>query len=297
METKEIQPANIKAEKDSEILFLSQDINNIDTSTSSVVRNDTDRLKSESSPIEKDHQSKHTSNREISSKNHKAVPLPSLLSGLKGSNVFPAKLHAILTDRNLHTFIRFSLDGTSWSVLDKEMLEKNVFPIYFRHSKYTSFTRTVIGWGFKRVGKASYQHPLFRRDSPELCHEMIRAPLQKTRNNNRSITTESFDAARAIISPNTRGDDINTLPSFAHQYHYPTSILQNSVHEGCPQGFNNAPYNTSAHYGMFSHYGNHCMNPVENYQREVTYTSTSTQPPYTWESNERQQQCNNMYNF
>ena len=57
---------------------------------------------------------------------------------------------------------------------------KNIFteilPIYFKASKFTSFTRKLNRWGFTRVPRGpetgAYFHKLFRRDKPELCLQM-----------------------------------------------------------------------------------------------------------------------------
>uniref|UniRef100_A0A7S1BEE9 HSF-type DNA-binding domain-containing protein n=1 Tax=Corethron hystrix TaxID=216773 RepID=A0A7S1BEE9_9STRA len=71
---------------------------------------------------------------------------------------FPDKLHRILTDEKWNHIITFTGDGRSWKVLNKKLLEKEILPIYFRTKKYRSFTRNVVGWGFKREGKANYYH-------------------------------------------------------------------------------------------------------------------------------------------
>jgi len=90
------------------------------------------------------------------------------------SLTFPMKLHLILTSAKWKDIIKFEGDGDKWKVLDKKRMEKEVLPLIFRHNKYLSFSRSVIGWGFKRVGKATYYHKLFTRDDPNLCSGMRR---------------------------------------------------------------------------------------------------------------------------
>uniref|UniRef100_A0A7S1FZW7 HSF-type DNA-binding domain-containing protein n=1 Tax=Corethron hystrix TaxID=216773 RepID=A0A7S1FZW7_9STRA len=101
-------------------------------------------------------------------------------SGIYGLHIFPAKLHAILANKEWKDIIRFSDDGMSWSVIDKIQMEKQVMPVYFRHSNYASFARNIVGWGFKRVRKATYFHKFFCRDAPRICQQMSRISTLKT---------------------------------------------------------------------------------------------------------------------
>jgi len=80
------------------------------------------------------------------------------LDYFKTTKLFPEKLYEILTTEKFETIITFSGDGNSWRVINKKLLETVVLPKYFRSKKYLSFTRNVLGWGFKRVGKAEYSH-------------------------------------------------------------------------------------------------------------------------------------------
>jgi len=118
-------------------------------------------------------------------------------AGVDGSSIFPAKLHKILTDGRWRNIIHFCEDGQEWRVKDKIRLQQEVLPIFFRHTNYLSFTRSVVDWGFRRTGKATYYHELFRKDSPRLCLEMSRKSATKqkdhkdsTRKNN--ISTKNF---------------------------------------------------------------------------------------------------------
>jgi len=90
------------------------------------------------------------------------------------SPTFPMKLHLILTSAKWNDIIKFEADGNKWKVVDKKRMEEEVLPLIFRHNRYLSFSRSVIGWGFKRVGKATYYHKLFTRDDPNLCSGMRR---------------------------------------------------------------------------------------------------------------------------
>ena len=68
--------------------------------------------------------------------------------------------------------------GRSWRVLKPREFEVKVIPIYFEHSKFSSFIRQANGWGFRRITQGrdrnSYYHPLFLRGLPHLCKQMKR---------------------------------------------------------------------------------------------------------------------------
>jgi hypothetical protein len=58
----------------------------------------------------------------------------------------------------------------------KKIFESEILPLYFRGSRFASFTRKLNRWGFSRISRGpetgSYYHKLFSRDNPELCTQM-----------------------------------------------------------------------------------------------------------------------------
>jgi len=90
--------------------------------------------------------------------NPNKIQQESTTAAVNGSSTFPSKLHSILTSGQWSDVIQFEADGRKWKVLDKKRMEEEVLPVNFRHNKYLSFTRSVVGWGFKRAGKATYYH-------------------------------------------------------------------------------------------------------------------------------------------
>jgi len=92
---------------------------------------------------------------------------------------FPAKLYAILSNERFKNIITFSENGKSWKVIDKKLLETDVMPEYFKTHKYLSFTRNVLGWGFRRCGKATYYHELFCQGQPDKISQMLRIAASK----------------------------------------------------------------------------------------------------------------------
>mmetsp|Transcript_12394 Transcript_12394/g.35466 ORF Transcript_12394/g.35466 Transcript_12394/m.35466 type:complete len:749 (-) Transcript_12394:57-2303(-) len=101
---------------------------------------------------------------------------------------FPAKLHDMLTQSQLSSDImEWRQDGTCFKILNRDRLASELLPIYFDHNNYTSFSRQLNGWGFKRLKKKKgtsagrgdssegcYYHENFHRDRPEEASKMRR---------------------------------------------------------------------------------------------------------------------------
>mmetsp|Transcript_17926 Transcript_17926/g.26530 ORF Transcript_17926/g.26530 Transcript_17926/m.26530 type:complete len:380 (+) Transcript_17926:16-1155(+) len=91
---------------------------------------------------------------------------------------FPAKMHAILSRPDLSDIVAWMPHGRAWRVLKPREFEVQVIPIYFEHSKFSSFVRQANGWGFRRITQGNdrngYYHELFLRGLPHLCKKMKR---------------------------------------------------------------------------------------------------------------------------
>ena len=69
----------------------------------------------------------------------------------KGLNeeLFPAKLHKMLSTAECAHIIAWKPHGRAWAVVNKSLFISIVLPKYFNHSNFESFNRSVNGWGFK----------------------------------------------------------------------------------------------------------------------------------------------------
>ena len=100
-------------------------------------------------------------------------------SNIAKEPTFPAKLHMILSNHDFQDIIAWLPHGRSWRILQQKAFEERVIPLYFRHGRYSSFTRQVSyytmppptslfwfltfwrfccqvnGWGFRRVTHGS----------------------------------------------------------------------------------------------------------------------------------------------
>jgi len=67
-------------------------------------------------------------------------------------------------------------NGHGFIILNRKKFSKEVLPKYFKKTKFVSFTRKLIRWGFQRVTegpeKGCYYHALFQKNNLELCARM-----------------------------------------------------------------------------------------------------------------------------
>lgn len=84
----------------------------------------------------------------------------------------------MLSNPELEDVIAWLPHGRSFRILNIQKLEQYAIPRYFRHGNYSSFSRQINGWGFKRSmhgpNYQSYYHPLFLRGLPHLCERLKR---------------------------------------------------------------------------------------------------------------------------
>jgi hypothetical protein len=62
---------------------------------------------------------------------------------------FPAKLHDILSTGEYAHIIAWRPHGRAWAIIDKKKLIEIVMPRYFDTRKFSTFNRSINGWGFK----------------------------------------------------------------------------------------------------------------------------------------------------
>ncbi|KAL3774291.1 hypothetical protein HJC23_007930 [Cyclotella cryptica] len=91
---------------------------------------------------------------------------------------FPIKMHALLSKTELSDVLAWDSHGRSFRILKPRQFEAEILPRYFDHSKFSSFTRQVNGWGFRRLTEGenmgSYYEEHFLRSMPWLCKLMKR---------------------------------------------------------------------------------------------------------------------------
>jgi hypothetical protein len=72
----------------------------------------------------------------------------------------------ILSNSQLSDIITWLPNGKGFIILQKRKFATEVMPMYFKHSKFTSFTRKLNRWGFTRVTRGpesgAYYHKVSR---------------------------------------------------------------------------------------------------------------------------------------
>jgi len=90
---------------------------------------------------------------------------------------FPLKLYDIMDNSKYHDIVHWLPQGKGFYFVDKKRFEIEVLPLFFKkRTKFTSFTRRLIRWGFTRVARGnligSYFHAKFQQEKRSLCIEL-----------------------------------------------------------------------------------------------------------------------------
>jgi hypothetical protein len=65
--------------------------------------------------------------------------------------MFPAKMHAILSQTEFKDIVSWADHGRSWRILKPREFEIKILPQFMEHAKFSSFLRQANGWGFRRL--------------------------------------------------------------------------------------------------------------------------------------------------
>ena len=65
------------------------------------------------------------------------------------ADLFPAKLHKILSTPEYAHIITWKPHGRAWEIVNRPLFLEVVVPRHFHHANFGSFNRSVNGWGFK----------------------------------------------------------------------------------------------------------------------------------------------------
>lgn len=82
----------------------------------------------------------------------------------------------ILSNEAHHDVIGWLPHGKGFIIYKKKKFAAEILPLYFKQSKFTSFTRKLNRWGFTRVTRGpetgAYYHKFFRKGDLRLCMQM-----------------------------------------------------------------------------------------------------------------------------
>jgi len=90
---------------------------------------------------------------------------------------FPKKLFELVSTSGCD-IVRWEEHGRAFRIINSDLFAEKVLPLYFRHSKITSFQRQLNLYGFRRITKGTdqgaYYHAKFQRGKSDLVGEIRR---------------------------------------------------------------------------------------------------------------------------
>jgi len=157
---------------------------------------------------------------------------------VNSKEIFPQRLMHILSQLSISHIITWLPQGRSFVIIDPDVFASKILPQFFSETtsssnispstssgsksknkkstacKYPSFTRKLNRWGFRQISRGpdagAFHHPLFQRENPKLCLEMV---CQKSR---RPINSKSkaADESGVCDSPDTsKLQPLQSMPS------------------------------------------------------------------------------------
>lgn len=92
--------------------------------------------------------------------------------------IFFSKLHSMIKNESHSGAIDWLPPGDGFVILLKNRFSSEILPRWFGQAKYTSFTRRLKRWGFRRISNSgAYHHPNFHRGMGfDLEEEHVVAP-------------------------------------------------------------------------------------------------------------------------
>jgi len=110
----------------------------------------------------------------------------------------------------------WSTDGKSFIIRDVDSFAKSVLPLYFKHSKFSSFVRQLNFYSFRKLRAENddrninvrFAHEYFLRGQPELLHKITRITKSQEPSSSemKSLKDNIFDLKKDIVSLSNRFD-------------------------------------------------------------------------------------------
>jgi len=222
-----------------------------------------------------------------------ARPFASLLG--TGSDIpltFPQKLMEVLSDPEISNVITWLPHGKGFIILQKLKFSINIMPLYFKHSKFTSFTRKLNRWGFTRVSKGpemgAYYHKFFHRGNYLLCMQMHCQSYTKPSSSSSTKDDSTMDIDTASppapssnvtsamssleldqVDERKMNSPVSPLPSATHTNEFvQTGEASNAAYDACQLApFTTKPSRVVANFGNQHHH-------LQRYQHESNANST-----------------------
>jgi len=112
---------------------------------------------------------------------------------------FPLKLHHIMETEP--RVMKWNTDGKSFRIIDEDTLVERILHQHFRTSRFSSFTRNLNIYGFKKIAKGefagSYFHPRFSKGDIATIASMKRCPRKPAAGSDKGTKAKSRKPAAA----------------------------------------------------------------------------------------------------
>jgi HSF-type DNA-binding len=120
-------------------------------------------------------------------------------------------MHAILSREDFKDIITWLPHGRAWRILKPRDFEVRVIPMFFEHSKFSSFVRQANGWGFRRItqgrDRSAYYHEQFLRGLPFLSKTMKRPGPSEKKTANPDHEPDLYQISEEHPVPEKADDD------------------------------------------------------------------------------------------
>ena len=136
----------------------------------------------------------------------------SLPRSLSSKASFPWKLHQILeqasVDWQMGAIVSWMPSGRAFRVHNSHAFVETIMPLYFKNQtnpKFKSFLRQLHLYNFRCIRKGpekgAYTHDLFIRGKPDLCCNMVRTKIKKSKSTNDLPTGHTMNYSLMMTSP------------------------------------------------------------------------------------------------
>lgn len=153
--------------------------------------------------------------------------------------IFPQRLMSILSDPSVSDVISWLPHGRSFVVIRPDLLADRVLATYFAgdprsSTKYPSFTRKLNRWGFRQATRGAdtgaFHHPLFQRDSPDLCLEMVCQKSRKSKGSKSAEDKKVDEPSSSSLPPKKRKmqASFKEVPSTSEASHMHTRVVSDA---------------------------------------------------------------------
>lgn len=143
----------------------------------------------------------------------------------KSRPAFVEKLWSMVNDEKNHEHIRWMPDGKAFQVLNRENFEREVLPIYFKHSNFSSFVRQLNMYGWHKIQDVTsgamqggdetwkFQSPYFIRGREDLLDNIVRNKGGRTEDDEEEVTLAKILRELSMIKENQAmiGNDLLRL--------------------------------------------------------------------------------------